>query len=176
MGLFNWFMGLFKHNDPDINNWEHWDTKIIRYYLDPNFGDGMDGMFPLDIQTTVISAFDEWSRETGLTLVRTLFKEKAHIHVREKDLEGDRVGFGYFPAKGSMNRGMEFDTSKRCWHHSLLWRVALHEIGHCLGLMHVGRKKSIMYKKITTVDYIDSQSVRLVKKLYEGVKYEIQAG
>jgi len=161
MGFFSWFKSLFKHNDPDISEWKRWGTRNIYYYIGEDFGMEMTGMPQSEIVQTVISAFNEWSTISGLSLTLTIKKEEAHICVVEKDLLGSTAGFGFFPAEGSMNKGMQFDTSERFWNYSLLRRVALHEIGHCLGLMHIGNKRSIMYKRITKVDYIDSQSERL---------------
>ena len=82
-----------------------------------------------------------------------------------RDMEGNQIGFGYFP--GQFRGGdIDFDSSDREWTDELFHKVALHEIGHSLGLKHSPSKRAIMYRKITAVNELHEYDIEKLNKLY----------
>lgn len=86
--------------------------------------------------------------ETVLAVCSTsVFEEEITITENNNDLNGDGVGdipIGLYPAGSIFNADIFFDGAKT-FTKELLHNVALHEIGHCIGLAHSSIEHSVMY-------------------------------
>jgi hypothetical protein len=83
---------------------------------------------------------------------------------------GGVVGVGQYPEKGSIT----FDRSE-AWSASGLLSVALHEIGHALGLAHSNDRASLMYPVDMGASTIDPETQDAIRNLY-GWRPQIQLG
>ena len=58
------------------------------------------------------------------------------------------------------------DTSNRKWNELLFYKVALHEMGHALGLPHIMHDRSIMYPSITGKYTLSSFDIARIQSIY----------
>ena len=133
-----------------------WPSRNITYSIDAIHLKGVDVM---RANIVIHRAFKAWEDTEGVK-----FKHVMHgdIKVSMKDLQGDLIGFGYFPSDGRLH----LDSSDRTWTEDLLYRVTLHEIAHCLGITHSYNKNSVVYHRITSNDKITYWDKRKVQLLY----------
>jgi len=134
-----------------------WPTNNITYSIDPL---NLKGLTPAQTEKTVHKAFMIWESTGAITLEYVTY---GHIHVRAKDLEGTLGGFGYPPPDGRI----QLDSSDRIWTESLLLRIALHEIGHALGLDHILNRNSVMWPIILNNHKLCKWDKEAIKDLYE---------
>ena len=76
---------------------------------------------------------------------------------------GGVAGTGGYP--GSPNQGNLFFDSSEAWTQAFLLSIALHEIGHVLGLAHSTSRSSLMYPYATSL-IIDTETIRAIRALY----------
>lgn len=133
-----------------------WPTRNITYSIEAIHLKGVDVMRANEV---IHRAFKAWE-DTGA--VKFTHMMHGQIKVETKDLEGDMIGFGHFPQDGRLY----LDSSDRTWTESLLYRVTLHEIAHCLGMKHSYNPNSAVYYKITANDKITYWDKRRMNKLY----------
>jgi Ca2+-binding RTX toxin-like protein len=105
-------------------------------------------------------AFDAWSRAANITFVQTTdgggaigVGESADIRISMARIDGDSgtLGKAYFPSNGgtanqdASGGDIVFDSTEiNYWTASTFYLVALHEIGHSLGLDHETAVTAIM--------------------------------
>jgi hypothetical protein len=83
---------------------------------------------------------------------------------------GGIAGAGAYPEIGRVN----FDSAET-WTANLLLSVALHEIGHVLGLSHSNNRASLMYPYNMSMSVIDGETQDALRNLY-GWRPQIQLG
>ena len=111
-----------------------WPSRVVTYRVETDI--------PGAVKAARLAAA-EWSRAGVVTL--RYVDGAADIVIHGADLSGSVAGFGYFPPYGLLH----LDTSKRVWSRGLLYRVLLHEFGHCLGLTHEGTwRGDVMYFRV----------------------------
>ncbi len=133
-----------------------WPTNEITYSIDAIH---LDGIGVIKANEIIHRAFKAWEKG-GIKFRHVMHGQ---IKVSIKALEGKTAGYGYFPPYGRLY----LDSSDRTWSESLLYRVTLHEISHCLGLRHSKNPKSIRYHKITSVSKLSYWDIQSVKELYK---------
>ena len=149
-------LGIFLTSCTTSEQLTRWPTNHITYSIGAIHLDGISS----DRANEVIHrAFKTWEA-TGI--VKFKFMMTGQIQVSTKALEGKVAGFGQFPPYGELH----LDSSNRTWSESLLYRVALHEIGHCLGLKHRLHENSVMYHRITDVDKLSCWDIEHLRGLY----------
>lgn len=112
-----------------------------------------------DVDKTIKGAMDLWAKVTPLTFTKVtsgpadidIFFDKAGDKGYSFDGRGGELAFAYFPGN---NAGLfgdvhfddeeQFTTNNKGGGVDLFW-LALHELGHSLGLDHSSNKDAIMY-------------------------------
>jgi hypothetical protein len=75
---------------------------------------------------------------------------------------GGVAGRGFYPERGDL-----FLDSKEDWTtFNLLLEVAMHEIGHVLGLSHSTSRSSLMYPYDTSLTDLDAETIEAIQSLY----------
>ena len=137
------------------NHADKWPSSDITYSIDAIH---LKGVNVIKANEVIHRAFKAW--EVGGIKFRHVMH--GQIKVSIKPLDGLQAGFGYFPPDGRLI----LDSSDRIWSESLLYRVTLHEISHCLGLMHSNNPDSMTYYKITANDKLSIWDKERITKLY----------
>jgi Matrixin len=77
---------------------------------------------------------------------------------------GGVAGSGGYP--GSRNQGNLYFDSSEAWTPAFLLSVALHEIGHVLGLAHSTNRVSLMYPYGPLLNALDAETIQAIRALY----------
>ena len=143
-----------------------WKKGALTVYIDAR---NCTGMSHEDAVAVIMSAFHQWEQASLFFTFSQTNTPNADIRVGfgGKDIydkfgsEGGVVGAGFFPPIGKL-----FFDSSETWHEGLLLGVALHEIGHVLGLRHSNAPDSIMYpfttNNNTALDEETSSAINLM--------------
>ena len=133
-----------------------WDTYNLRYHVYNETPDLATEVECID------AAFKVWDDVTPLTFTRVANAADANIHLGFEsgdhgdgspfDGPGNIVAHGFYPRNGRIH----FDEAEnwRDWRSGNgggqdLWNVAIHEIGHALGLGHSRLSGAIMYPYVS---------------------------
>ena len=137
-------------HDPPIMEW---DDHHITYYV-----------FSGD-EKIVERAANEWSKKTGVNLVR-VNDVAADIIYRQEQIE--RKGVLGFCVVGKKPVIIVVEPQKN---KIFQYKVTLHEFGHALGLAHWPSELSIMYPSMDLTNYhkrnIGNASIRLVRHYFK---------
>ncbi|MGH3800560.1 MAG: matrixin family metalloprotease [Pseudonocardiaceae bacterium] len=168
-------------SDPFVFTGDTWDERNLRWFLQTGTPD-----LP-DEAAAIQRAFDTWAAQVPLTFTRVTTAANAHFTVQW--LTGDH-GDG-FPFDGSGSGGfnifahaffpedgrIHFDEAET-WAHSHgsgnvdLESVALHEIGHAIGLRHSGLSDAVMFFAINTQRrQLHEADIRGIKSRYPPVVF-----
>lgn len=144
--------GLFGTDDYHLSGYS-WDNPNLKYY----FRNFTSDLTEEQIRQVFTDAFNKWANVTGLAFTETLDQNEADITIRwhtEGSFYNNNAIFAltYYPTPFHENSGdMEFNENIT-WKvqrvgdgSSDLRYVALHEIGHVLGLCHSGNSSAVMY-------------------------------
>lgn len=143
-----------------------WQRKDLRYC----FGSlgTMGAKVPEEeIKSTIRDAFDVWaSSGEGIIFVESEDSNACEILIEgrppddhDRDLSGSLVAHADLPPGFSLivqepPLPLHFDESELWWigaksgHHDIQ-SIAIHEIGHCLGLLHTSEPMDVMYSFVT---------------------------
>jgi hypothetical protein len=132
-----------------------WNKSVITWRLQGGSED-----LPVDrVKNALRRAFSEWDRymrHHSLREVSTeadiviIFARGAHGDGNDFDGAGRVLAHAYFPPPcGGMLAGdIHFDEDER-WTDDFLMQVALHEVGHSLGLQHSTDRNAVMFPIFT---------------------------
>jgi len=146
-------------SDPFVFSVDVWDRRNLRWFLQTGTPDVTDETAALQ------RAFDTWAAHVPLTFTRVT--SAANTDLTVEWLTGDHGDGSPFDGSGSggfnifahafypEDGRIHFDEAE-AWAHSHgngnvdLESVALHEIGHAIGLRHSGLSEAVMYFAINT--------------------------
>jgi len=146
-------------SDPFVFSGDNWDDRTLRWFLQTGTPDLTDEA------AAVQRAFDSWAAHVPLTFTRVTSAANADLTVSwETGDHGDGFPFdgsgsggfnvfahAFYPEDGRIH----FDEAES-WAHAHgggtvdLESVALHEIGHAIGLRHCGLSDAVMFFAINT--------------------------
>ncbi|XP_022919232.1 matrix metalloproteinase-19-like [Onthophagus taurus] len=141
-----------------------WNRKKLTYNM----------KYPTNVTSSIIDdglkrAFEMWSRHSGIQFVKS-DRMTSHLKMDFNYIdEMSTLGYAYYPPVGKI-----VFTSRRLWSnnnlpgHSNFYQVALHEIGHALGLRHSDTKAAIMFPILHKYyPELHSDDITGIKALYQ---------
>ncbi len=118
----------------------------------------------------VTAAFDRWEQVANIDFVKVADSSAVNIRLGTFSIDGlnSIVGVAYYSYSGSALRWSEigFDSAEN-WNDTLLYQVALHEIGHAIGLDHHSGDPSIMAAYINpAITDLQPYDIAAIQALY----------
>ena len=153
-------------------------TADLTYYL----ANAPTGLSKADVSAAINTALDAWSKVAGVQFTESKTPGQARqldISFAKIDGAGGTLAQAYFPADVNPSRiagDIQFDSSEN-WEIGNakgssafdLVRVAVHEIGHALGLEHSDQGSAILAPSVSPNEYfttLDQDDVDSVLSMY----------
>lgn len=156
---------------------DKWDHTDITYRFD-NF---TPDLTQPQVRAALSAAFARWANVTPLTFrevasgadadIRILFANQAHGDSSPFDQGGTAAGnvlaHAFPPGNGTNNIAgdIHFDDFET-WTEPFLRQVALHEIGHAIGLDHSTDSTAVMYPFIQGLEELQPDDIRGIQSRY----------
>lgn len=142
-----------------------WSRGNLTYNIDVS-GSGLSQNF---VNGILARAFPQWAAAAPFFSFRQV-GGNADIQIRFGDTSlhsnfggpGGVVGYGAPPEQGRLF----FDASETWTTGNSLLEVALHEIGHVLGLSHSTSRSSLMYPYDLNLTALDPETIQAIQSLY----------
>lgn len=121
------------------------------------------------VDTILATAFQKWKTVVPhFTFTRVNGNADIKIKFGDETLDsqfgkpGGVAGRGFYPERGDLY----FDSKEDWTTFNFLLEVAMHEIGHVLGLSHSTSRSSLMYPYDTGLTDLDSETIEAIQSLY----------
>jgi hypothetical protein len=152
---------------------KRWQDRTVRM-LSVHVGSRPEGDGDDDLEWSVRRAFDRWERVGAIPVsfrtTRDSANAEVHVHwIRSFPVARSGQARVFWDEKGWIQKGVltlaTHDYHGRAMSAELLYTVALHEIGHLLGLGHSDDPGDLMYP-VTTVSDLTGRDRRTARLLY----------
>lgn len=157
-----------------------WSHRNITWYF---VKDKKDYYFVTEVRRYLREAFKIWSMDSGLKFIEINDRSNADIVISfEVGDHGDnnpfhkgtdQLGHAFYPGTGRggdihFNGDLDwyfniYDTSS---HNVHFFTVALHEIGHSIGLIHTDNTEDVMYPLYSILQKLSENDIKNVRQLY----------
>lgn len=162
---------------------QSWSDLTLKYKVVPQSGNttlGTGNLTQATVETVLASAFAEWAATTTLSFSKTSgsdndieitwFAGSGPAGYADFDGPGDIMAWGHGPTDGRLY----FDDDET-WSTTNLEDVAVHEIGHVLGLAHSSLASATMYPFVHTgMDSVESDDIEGIGARYNA--WELMPG
>jgi hypothetical protein len=155
-----------------------WSKGVLVY----NVSSAGSAMEHNDVRAAIRSAFDEWQNACPYFSFIEFMKESTETKIDIEISFGGTQVDSRFGAVGGVAAGATYPEDGRLffdraeqWDVNSVYDVALHEIGHILGLGHSTDNNSIMYPS-GGPDHIDAETNEAINSLYGGAAMGILPG
>ena len=152
---------------------KRWRDRTVRM-LTIHVGSNLDGDAPEGLERSVRRAFDRWERVGAIPVSFRVIGDSARAEVQVywiRSFPMIRSGQAevFWDGDGWIRKGIltlaTHDAGGRAITADLLYTVALHEIGHLLGLGHSDEPRDLMFP-VTTVSDLTGRDRRSARLLY----------
>jgi predicted Zn-dependent protease len=137
-----------------------------------------DGPDPTAFANEMDKVIEKWSAIAKIEFEKASGPEDADIKISfgsRKHLDcpeifdgpGGVLAHAYFPTKeiGAMGGDMHFDEDEK-WELDYFYQVALHEMGHSLGLDHSDVEAAVMYGFFAHKNELHEDDIKRIQALY----------
>lgn len=151
---------LFAGRDQDCG----WSVKDLTYYP-TDAVPGLSAQQASELSTRAVLAIQA---ACGVTLTRTLDREKANVWILTKALDGPTVGLAEIGCRfNARQQARQWIDSGQTFDPDLFYKVHLHEWGHNLGLTHrENDSTSLMFPSVSNVSGFSATDVADLQRLY----------
>lgn len=141
-----------------------WSRGTLTFHVDS----ARSGMAPNVVDSVISRAFALWQQTTPFFAFSQV-NANSDIEIRFGGSEldtgfgkpGGILGVGQYPERGHIY----FDDAET-WSSNRLLPIALHEVGHALGLSHSTNRSSVMYPFDEGHTVVDAESAEAIRTLY----------
>jgi len=157
-------------DDSVLKRWQDRTVRMLTIHVGPNLA----GRTPDGLETSLRRAFDRWERVGAIPVsfraIRDSARAEVHVHwIRSFPMIRSGQAEVFWDGDGWIRKGIltlaTHDAGGRAIPADLLYTVALHEIGHLLGLGHSDDPGDLMYP-VTTVSDLTGRDRRSARLLY----------
>lgn len=151
-----------------------WTRGVLAVSIDTTGCNYATGSAPVGIpdtpQAIIANAFSQWQMVSGFfsfQMVPPNSGEEIRVVFVGANVNGQFGSPGGVAASAGFPESgwLQFDTAEN-WNGALLTTVALHEVGHLLGLSHSNRPGGTMYPYASGAQFIDFESITAIRAYY----------
>lgn len=142
-----------------------WPTGVVKYYIEPD----VDMLGRAETLAAFDAALDAWEAVARIDLSRVEDPSQANVTVREVSLPTGLVtvlGYTYLPSRNRRTSPIPLTINQAAAQtFPSLKRLYEHEVGHTLGLNHLG-PRTVMAPYENGVTDLTGPDIRAIRQLY----------